>query len=294
MSRPDSLCIGALHWDVIGHAPDLVPGGDEPGHVVQRPGGVAFNIARALAGHGLRPALLTATGDDPASEALLAAALTLGADTAHAIRMAGLGVDRYVGIETRDGLLGAVADARTLESAGAAILAPLEDGRLASFDRPWLGPAVVDTNLAPGVLARVIAHPALRLAEIILAPAGPGKAERLRPLLPHPGLVLYLNRAEAERLCARTLAGAAEAAEAVLALGAGRVVVTDGPRDVAEAAADGILTARPPLVQAVRVTGAGDIFLATHLAARHGGADRSAALSAALAAAARHVSGEIP
>ena len=47
------LCVGAAHWDVIGRTPrPLPPGADVPGRVTRQPGGVARNIAEALARAG--------------------------------------------------------------------------------------------------------------------------------------------------------------------------------------------------------------------------------------------------
>ena len=50
---PPFLCAGAAHWDIIGRTDlPLPPGADVPGRVTRRPGGVAQNIARALAALG--------------------------------------------------------------------------------------------------------------------------------------------------------------------------------------------------------------------------------------------------
>ena len=127
-----------------------------------------------------------------------------------------------------------------------------------------------------------------------MAPASPGKAERLLPLLQHPRVTLYVNLEEAGLLCGRTFADAPAAAQALLDRGAPRVVVTDGAR----ASCDGrrgadLVTATPPRVTIRRVTGAGDTLLAAHLAAESRGSDRFAALTAAVNAAAAHVAGEI-
>ena len=57
-ARPDRaaapfLCVGAAHWDIIGRtAVPLPPGADVPGRVTRQPGGVAQNVARALAALG--------------------------------------------------------------------------------------------------------------------------------------------------------------------------------------------------------------------------------------------------
>ena len=78
----------------------------------------------------------------------------------------------------------------------------------------------------------------------------------------------------------------------MIALGAGRVLVTDGVNAAADAAKDEpTLTETPPQVAAMRVTGAGDSFVAAHVAAELAGASRSEALAAAIRASATHVSG---
>ena len=54
---PDILCIGSVLWDVIGRAETAMrQGSDMPGRITRLPGGVALNIAMALARFGLRPA----------------------------------------------------------------------------------------------------------------------------------------------------------------------------------------------------------------------------------------------
>ncbi|GAB1363568.1 hypothetical protein MASR1M32_28040 [Rhodobacter sp.] len=71
------------------------------------------------------------------------------------------------------------------------------------------------------------------------------------------------------------------------------MLVTDGGRSAAEGrAGQGVIAGSPPQVLVTRVTGAGDTFMAAHLVAERGGADRPAALNAALQAAASYVSGD--
>ncbi|OZA17408.1 MAG: hypothetical protein B7Y02_02425 [Rhodobacterales bacterium 17-64-5] len=131
-------------------------------------------------------------------------------------------------------------------------------------------------------------------ADLRLAPASPGKAERLTPLLRHPGATLYANLDEARTLASSHATTAAEAAEALLARGARRVLVTHGGNPCAEGRAGaGVITATPPQVLVNRVTGAGDTFMAAHILAERQGADRKAALDAALIAAADYVSKEV-
>lgn len=286
--QPDILCIGAMLWDVIGRAPRrMAPGADVPGRIRHIPGGVALNVAIALARWGLRPAVLSAVGRDPEGDALIAEAERLGALTGWLTRDAGQPTDCYMGVEDSEGLIAAIADVHGLEQAGAAILAPL-DGDLAG----WTGPVVLDGNLTEELLARIARDPRLAGADLRVVPASPGKAERLEPLIAARRGCFYLNRLEAEILAGRACPDAAMAAEAVVARGAARVLVTDGPRPAAEAAAGGpTLTAAPPTVRVARVTGAGDCFLAAHLAAGLRGRPRADALRQAVEAAAAHVSG---
>ena len=54
-----------------------------------------------------------------------------------------------------------------------------------------------------------------------------------------------------------------------------------------------VITLSPPQVMVARVTGAGDTFMAAHIVAERNGANRHAALQAALQAAAAYVSGAV-
>lgn len=289
------LCLGAVLWDVIGRSPaPMGPGADVPGRIRHQPGGVALNVAAALAARGRAAAVLGAVGTDPEGAALIDAARALGVGVDWVHRDPARPTDAYMAIEDSEGLIAAIADAHSLEAAGEAVLAPLRDGRLSSAAAPWRGLVVVDGNLTTAQLAAIAADPALARADLRVVPASPGKAERLAPLIGPDHVTLYLNRAEAETLAGHPCAGAAEAAAAVVARGAARVLVTDGARPAACAArgAAEVLTRQPPPVTIARVTGAGDCFLAAHLLAEEQGADRATALDAAIAAAAAHVAGQ--
>ncbi len=289
--QPDILCIGGMLWDVIGRAPRrMAPGADVPGRIRHSPGGVALNVAVALARWGLRPAILSAVGRDAEGDALVAEAGRLGVMTDWLTRDTGLPTDCYMGIEDSKGLIAAIADARGLEQVGDAILAPLAAG-LAG----WSGPVVLDGNLTEDLLGRIACNPVLKYCDLRVVPASPGKVERLEPLIAARRGTFYLNRLEAEILAGRACSDAASAAEAVVARGAMRVLVTDGANAVAEARANGpTLAAAPPLVTVRRIIGAGDNFLAAHLAAECGGANGHEALTRAAHAAAAHVSGVNP
>lgn len=292
---PDILCIGSILWDIIGRSSSAMRlGSDVPGRITRLPGGVAMNIAMTLARFGLRPAILTAIGRDAEGDELIAVCRRMGLLTDHAYRSEDLPTDRYMAIEGANGLIAAIADAHSLEAAGDKILRPLSDGSLGSLTAPWSGPIALDGNLTTQLLAEIAASPLFAAADLRVAPASPGKAERLAPLLTHPRATLYVNLEEANLLARAQASSAPEAAEALLARGAGRVLVTDGGRMAAEATSgSGVITGQPPQVLVTRVTGAGDTFMAAHIVAERAGQSREAALHAALQAAATYVSGDI-
>lgn len=287
--RPEVLCIGAMLWDVIGRAPrPMRAGHDVPGRIAHIPGGVALNVAIALARRGMRPAVLSAVGIEAEGEALVAQSLRLGVVVEHLLRDPDLPTDCYMAIEDNAGLVAAIADAHSLEAAGDRILSPL-DGPLSD----WLGPVVLDGNLTERLLARISGDTRLAKADLRVVPASPGKAERLAPLIAAGRGCFYLNRLEGEILAGHPCADAVTAAEAVVARGARRVIVTDGGERVADAmAGQPTLTTTPPAVRIARITGAGDCFLAAHLVAEQSGVAREDALQAATQAAAAHVAGK--
>lgn len=292
---PDILCIGSVLWDIIGRSPaSMRAGSDVPGRITRLPGGVAMNIAMTLGRFGLRPALLTAIGRDAEGEELAAACARMGLITDYIYRSDDLPTDRYMAIEGANGLIAAIADAHSLEAAGDKILRPLGDGQLGSASAPYSGMIALDGNLTEALLADIARSSLFAAADLRVAPASPGKAERLLPLLTHPRATLYVNLEEAGLLAKTRFASAGDAAAALLERGAARVLVTDGGRLCAEGTKGaGVITDTPPTVMVTRVTGAGDTFMAAHIVAERRGATRTAALAAALQAAADYVSGEI-
>lgn len=288
------LCIGSVLWDVIGRSPaSMRVGSDVPGRIVEVPGGVALNIAMTLTEFDLRPALLSAVGRDGAGDALVAACARMGIETEYLYRSDDLPTDRYMAIEGAGGLIAAIADAHSLEAAGAKILTPLTDGPLGRAGAPYTGIVALDGNLTAPLLAEIATAPAFAAADLRVAPASPGKAERLLPFLRAGRGVLYVNREEAGLLCKAAFDDAKQAAQALVDKGAQRAVVTDGGALCADASADALISGAPPQVLVTRVTGAGDTFMAAHIAAEYQGADRATALSRALEAAATYVAGDV-
>ena len=293
--KPDILCIGAVLWDIIGRSPSSMRvGSDVPGRITRLPGGVALNIAMTLQGFGMSTAVLSVVGRDAEGDELIGALDKLGLITEYSYRSADLPTDRYMAIEGANGLISAIADAHSLEAAGSKILQSLSDGQLGSPEAPFAGTVALDGNLTLELLTECATSHLFDRADLRVAPASPGKAERLLPFLKHGRATLYVNCEEAGLLAKTDFDSAAEAAQELVARGAKRVLVTDGGREAAMATEDGVIVERPPEVLVSRVTGAGDTFMAGHIAAEIKGASAEEALHRALEAAATYVSGETP
>lgn len=291
----DILCIGSVLWDVIGRTSShMRVGSDVPGRITRLPGGVAMNIAMTLRRFGMTPALLTAIGRDSEGDELVAEAKRMGLVCDHIYRSDDLPTDVYMAVEGANGLIAAIADAHSLEAAGEKILRALSDGTLGSEDAPFAGYVALDGNLTVELLQNIAASPLFANADLRVAPASPGKAERLLALLGHSSATLYVNLEEAGLICHTTFDTSEAAATGLIQRGAHRVLVTDGGKDASEARGADVITFTPPPVLVTRVTGAGDTFMAAHIASESEGMDRRAALERALQAAATYVSGDNP
>lgn len=287
----DILCIGSVLWDVIGRtSAHMRAGADVPGRITRLPGGVAMNIAMTLRRFDMTPALLTAIGQDEEGKELLTQCSTMGMVTDYVYRSDDLPTDRYMAIEGANGLIAAIADAHSLEAAGAKILKPLENGALGTTEAPWSGLIALDGNLTETLLSEIASSPLFSQADLRVAPASPGKAERLLPLLKHPRATLYVNLEEASLLLKKRYETSADAAQALCERGAARVLVTNGAQPASIAHATEVLTLTPPEVMVTRVTGAGDTFMAAHIAAEYRGESGKEALLSALRAAADYIS----
>ena len=293
-TNPDILCIGSVLWDVIGRsASTMRVGSDVPGRITRLPGGVALNIAMTLKKFDLTSSLLTVVGSDPEGDELITQCRNMGLMTDHVYRSPDLPTDRYMAVEGQNGLIAAIADAHSLEQAGSKILTALINGELGSTQSPYSGTIALDGNLTEILLREITTMSEFAKANLRVAPASPGKAERLGPLLTHPNATLYVNLEEAGLICHQEFESSLDAAEGLLAKGASRVLVTDGGNQACDGRSDGLISRQPPEVLVTRITGAGDTFMAAHIAAEIRGADRDGALEMGLNAAATYVSGDI-
>jgi len=287
---PDILCIGSVLWDVIGRSPShMRVGSDVPGRIIRIPGGVAMNIAMTLARFGLKPGLLTAVGRDAAGDELIREAEALGLICDYVYRSDNLPTDVYMAIEGTNGVIAAIADAHSLEAADNKILGPIYNGTL-NINCP----IALDGNLTPALLKSIASNKLFASSDLRIAPASPGKAERLKCFFGHTSACLYVNLEEANLLCNSGHRCSEAAALNLVACGAHRALVTDGGTSVSEASDGFVHTLVPQSVAVTRVTGAGDTFMAAHIASEVEGCDRVDALKRATDAAANFVSGKTP
>ncbi|MEM7437953.1 MAG: PfkB family carbohydrate kinase [Pseudomonadota bacterium] len=289
------LVAGSVLWDIVGRSDrHMKQGHDVPGRIIRIPGGVGMNIAMALRQHDVPVRLLSALGDDGAGRELLQEATLRGMDASLLHISPDHPTDQYMAVEGANGLIAAIADCHSLERMSDEVLAPLRDGRVSSAAAPYEGILVCEGNLPAEALAALAHDAALVAADVRLAPASPGKADRLRPFMGHNRATFYVNLIEARILLDTKVPTAPEAASQLVAGGLHRAVVTDGANMAAIAMADEVLTGLPPAVDVRRVTGAGDVFMASHIAAELRGDMGQIALDFALAATADYISTEAP
>ncbi|MBL4805762.1 MAG: bifunctional hydroxymethylpyrimidine kinase/phosphomethylpyrimidine kinase [Rhodobacteraceae bacterium] len=292
MTNAPIICIGSALWDVIASASvEMQPGNDIPGLIRRRMGGVALNVAVALARSGEKTLLLTAIGCDAEGDSLIKSLMAEGIDCSYITRCDDP-TDTYLAVEQPNGnIFAAIADCASLEKAGENILTPLIDGRLASDATPWVGAIVVDGNIPVPVMETLAHMPSIKDANLSFVPASPGKARRMRAALKAAHATLFVNLAEAEIMCDSQFADSNIAASALLALGAARAIVTDGPNSATICTRETSVTLVPPKVNAHSTTGAGDVFLAAVIAAEQTPETTlHSALQAAIDAAAAHIS----
>ncbi|WP_249696197.1 PfkB family carbohydrate kinase [Stappia sp. WLB 29] len=283
---------GAIHLDTIAHADRrILRETSTPAALAVRPGGVATNVARALARLDCRIALAGRLGREAEADGLLVQLMAEGVDTA-AIRRSDLPSGRYLALHDPDGTLAAaVVDARITETLEPGALLPLTKAQEEA------GCWFLDANLPQPLLAELAETAGeRRLAADAVSRA---KAARLGPILPRLDL-LFCNRAEAAALLRQDERqqepddGGAEAANALVEAGVRAVVVTRGAAPVLLATRSGIdeislttcdgAAAPPPRI--VDVTGAGDALIAGTLAGLEHGFPLARAVAAGMRAAA--------
>lgn len=275
----DIALFGAVHLDTIAHARIAIERETStPARFLQRPGGVATNVARALCRLGLACALNGAVGRDGEGAALTAQLAREGIDLSRLIE-SNFPTGRYLALHDPDGsLAAAVVDGRITDGLAADAFEPL--GAATVSAAVWF----VEANLPSALIERLSGMAEGRL--VVANAVSVAKAPRLLPALPKIGM-LFCNRAEAAALLETDVnTPTARLAEGLCKLGARACCVTNGDRPLGYCDAAGTAELSPFKVSPVDVTGAGDALIAGWLAETLRNASPLAALQTGLAAAA--------
>ncbi len=281
------VCIGSILWDIIGRSSKKLTRSDDiEGHIEKLPGGVTMNLATRLRSHGIIPSILSALGDDSAGKELIKVCEQAGIICKSIIIKPGSKTDYYMAIEDKTGVALAVADTTLLKSAKDAVLDPL----LVGDYKDWKGPIAVDSNLSPAVLKILRHNERFKVSDFRLAPASPSKVTRLKIFLDHPGANIYLNLKEANLISEMQFDTSKEAATALLSNGLKTILITDGPNAACLASKSEIIELQPPRVKVKRLTGAGDVLMASHIAKVLKGEDNFVAFKYAIEQTSKFIS----
>lgn len=260
------LCIGAANRDrKLRTTGPARLASSNPAAQTESAGGVARNIAENLARLGLPVQLLTAVGQDPAGQALLAEAAALGIRTQGSLQLAEVPTGSYTAVLDAQGdLIIGLAQMQACEALDTAFLqSTLAQRRSARW-------TVLDLNLPAPTVAALLAEAAAAQRPLAAVAASVPKMDRLPPDLRGLSLLL-LNRDELAACTGLALTDDTALAAAWAQLqsrGLQRLVLTQGGGDVCCASAGEPLTRvpAPPVEGIVEVTGAGDAFSAGVLA----------------------------
>jgi pseudouridine kinase len=263
VTHPAVTVFGAIALDIrLTSCSPLVPATSNPVRSRETPGGVARNVALAMARLGARVTLASRIGDDAAGAALLADLDGQGIDTRHVGRTADAPTARYWAVLEPSGeLVMGLADMAVLDSLKPVALEPAAARPAAA----WF----IDANLPEACIDHLLAHRG-RPPLVAVDTVSTTKAQKLRGRLAAIDL-LFTNTAEAA-----VLAGDADLRQ-LLAMGA-KAVVMGAAADglvIADAGGTARLAALP--VQRSDVTGAGDALAAATLVGRLVGLELEAA-----------------
>ncbi len=278
-------CIGAANEDrKAALAASYQPATSNPVHVHLGLGGVARNIAEALARLGCAVEMFTVVGNDHPGDAVVAGLDGVGVGTANVLRTSSAATGSYTAVlEPAGGLVCGLADMAIYDTMDTAWLAAALPALAAC--QVWC----VDANIpAPTLAALAAAAPAGTV--VVADPVSAAKAPRLLPLLPR-AQAIFPDVAEAAALTGSPVTTPGQAAAAATALcehGVTEVVVSLGAGGVVVAGPSGVITYPAfPVADVAEVTGAGDAFVAGYVyGLQHAGASSVAsAVACGLAAA---------
>ena len=260
--KPKILCIGSILWDIIGYSiTPLARGDDKEGIISKQPGGVAMNLAVRLSKYGITPAIISALGDDTEGLELIEICKKHSIIYDDILVCPERRTDFYMAIEDPDGVALAIADTRLLTENKGKVLNPLISGRY----KNWNSPIILDSNLSDEVLEELRYNSAFKNSDFRLAPGSPSKVDRLIMFLTHSGSNIYLNLKEANYILRKTFQSSVDAALEILSYGLNSVLVTNGEGTACFAQGNELIKLKPPTVKVSKLTGAGDVLMATHI-----------------------------
>ena len=260
--KPKILCIGSILWDIIGYSiTPLARGDDKEGIISKQPGGVAMNLAVRLSKYGITPAIISALGDDTEGLELIEICKKHSIIYDDILVCPERRTDFYMAIEDPDGVALAIADTRLLTENKGKVLNPLISGRY----KNWNSPIILDSNLSSEVLEELRYNSAFKNSDFRLAPGSPSKVDRLIMFLTHSGSSIYLNLKEANYILRKTFQSSVDAALEILSYGLNSVLVTNGEGTACFAQGNELIKLKPPTVKVSKLTGAGDVLMATHI-----------------------------
>ena len=256
-SAPYVVVIGGVNMDIGGRSfTRLVDKDSNPGRVQMSLGGVGRNIAHNMTLLGMNVHLITAFGDDMATQKLTASCSELGIDISHALQVSGAATSTYLFIAGPDGDMElAISDMDIYDRITPAFLS----SRLPLLNNAQL--VMIDTNIPAESIKWLTENCRV---PIFADPVSTTKTEKLRNVLGSLH-TLKPNRLEAEMLTGIPLTNRnniERAADVLLATGLRRIFISLG--------ADGVFAADqkdrcyvPCLPgKMVNTTGCGDAFMA--------------------------------
>ncbi len=261
MNAPHVLVIGIAGMDIRGRTREtLVPATSNPGTVRRTAGGVGRNIAENLARLDVPTALLTAVGEDPFGEQVLAQTAVAGVDLRHVLRTAEYPTATYLAIVDTDGSLAVGLDDMGISAA----ITPeyISTHRHLIRDARML---ILDGNLHPPAIGRAFSLAKRYGVPVCVDPTSVVLAARFKGYLDRC-TILAPNLAEAEVLCGCHIyirADAAQAAQQMVAAGVQVALITLGAGGVVYATPE--VSGHIPAIrcQVVDATGAGDALTAS-------------------------------
>ena len=264
------ICAGLIGWDTIGQTNfNMVKGNDLPGKIETSIGGVAANIAVALANHcnknkNFEIILLSSTGNDKKSDLLLSIlAKHNKINCNNVIREEGTS-DGYVGLEFKGELFGAIASSSQLEKSCIKIFEPFARLIRSEKNLPFENFLIVDSNLTVKAIDHLTFDPIFDKTNFIIACASPYKAKKIRNLMIRRKCSIYSNLNEASAISGSKLSSSQEAADVLFQMGAKDATVTNGKKAASNRSTSGLVSLTPKQTFNIKATGAGDAFLSAH------------------------------